>query len=141
MKKILNITLFIDFLISFGFGLVSWLSPKGTFGTLISGEEMNKSLITSLLSSLSIFYILIGLACLSGFKANQPFKNWVASIMIIRHAWIGISSILALSVANNWQIGSSSPDIIIHTLFVIFYLIGIYFYRKKKITNDSFAHD
>lgn len=130
MNKILpywlKAILFIDFLITFGFGIVSWISPQGTFGTLFSNSVMNSSFVLSLLANLSLFYILIGLVCLIGFKSKFPFNCWVATIMTLRHGWIGITAIVGLSTEKEWQIGNQYPDIIIHLIFICAYLIGIY---------------
>jgi hypothetical protein len=42
LNKLMRITLLIDFLITFGFGLAAWFSPKGTFGTIISIPQQNE---------------------------------------------------------------------------------------------------
>jgi hypothetical protein len=135
----IRITLFIDFLITFGFGVVSWISLQETFGTLFSNSSMNSSLILSLLSSLSLFYILIGLVCFIGFKSKFPFNNWVAAIMTLRHGWIGITSIAGLSIKKEWFVGNPYPDIIIHLIFVCAYFIGIYF--SIKLNNSILLNE
>ena len=114
-NNLLRTTLLIDFLITFGFGIAAWFSPKGTFGTIISIPPQSETLILSLLSSLSIFYILIGLVCLIGFKASFPINNWIGAVMILRHSWIGAIGILGLGNEKEWLIGNPVPDIVIHS--------------------------
>ncbi|MDA3907405.1 MAG: hypothetical protein PF484_15140 [Bacteroidales bacterium] len=125
-KNLMRTTFLIDFLITFGFGLAAWLSPKGTFGTIISIPPQSETLILSVLSSLSIFYILIGLVCLIGFKASFPINIWIGAVMILRHGWIGTIGILGLDNEKEWLIGNPLPDIVIHSIFVFAYIIGIY---------------
>ncbi|MEZ4852181.1 MAG: hypothetical protein R3B93_26945 [Bacteroidia bacterium] len=93
MKRIvgnlLKITLFLDFLITFGFGLASWFFPQQNFWNhqhLI--PQTNEPLFLTILSSLSIFYVLTSLVCFIGIKASFPVNIWIAGIMIIRHLWI-----------------------------------------------------
>ena len=131
-KNLMRTTLLIDFLITFGFGLAAWFSPKGTFGTIISIQPQSETLILSLLSSLSIFYILIGLVCLIGFKASFPINIWIGAVMILRHGWIGAMGILGLGNEKEWLIGNPVPDIIIHSIFVFAYIIGIYYLIRQS---------
>jgi len=134
-KNLMRITLLIDFVISFGFGLAAWFTPKGTFGTIISIPQQNGTLILSLLSSLSIFYILIGLVCLIGFKASYPINIWIGAVMILRHGWIGAIGFLGLGNEKEWLIGNPVPDIVIHSIFVLAYVIGIYFLFRQSKSN------
>lgn len=131
-KYLLRITFLIDFLITFGFGLFSWFSPKGTFGTLIAISQPNESLILSLLNGLSIFYILLGLTCLVGFITKYPTNILLSAIMILRHGWIGTQGILGLDNKKEWLIGNPNPDIIIHLAFVSLYILGILFLVQSK---------
>ncbi len=125
-------TLLIDFMITFGFGLAAWFSPKGIFGTIISIPPQSETLILSLLSSLSIFYILIGLVCLIGFKASYPINIWIGVVMILRHGWIGVIGILGLGKEKEWLIGNPMPDIVIHSIFVFAYIISIYYLIRQS---------
>ena len=114
----MRITLLTDIVITFGFGLAAWFSPKGTFGTIISIPQQSETLISSFLSSLSIFYILIGLVCLIGFKASYPINIWISTVIILRHIWIGALGFLGLGYEKEWAIGNPVPDIIIHFVFI-----------------------
>ena len=131
-KNLMRTTLLIDFLITFGFGLAAWFSPNGIFGTIISIPPQSETLILSLLSSLSIFYILIGLVCLIGLKASFPINIWIGAVMILRHGWIGAKGILGLGNEKEWLIGNPVPDIIIHSIFVFAYIIGIYYLIRQS---------
>ena len=131
-KNLMRTTLLIDFLITFGFGLAAWFSPKGTFGTIISIPPQSETLILSLLSSLSIFYILIGLVCLIGFKASFPINIWIGAVMILRHGLIGAIGILGFGNEKEWLIGNPVPDIVIHSIFVFAYIIGIYYLIRQS---------
>ncbi len=131
-KNLLRTTLFFDFLITFGFGLASWFFPKETFGTILSIPLQSEALILSLLSSLSIFYILTGLVCLIGFKASFPINSWIGATMMLRHSWIGVVGILGLGTEKEWLIGNPIPDIVIHSIFVLAYIMGIFYLIKQK---------
>lgn len=124
-KVLLSATLFIDFLITTGFGVFSWLSPESTYGTLISIGQLDKELILSLLKSLSFFYVIMGLTCFVGFKSPYPYKVWISFVMIIRHGYLGIMGVLSLDVQKDWIIGSLTPDIVVHGIFVLLYSLGI----------------
>ena len=130
-RNLLRITFLIDFLITFGFGLASWFSPEGIFGTIITIPQQSEHLILSLLSSISIFYILMGLVCLIGFKASYPINIWIGSIMILRHGWIGAIGIISLGNEKEWFIGNPVPDIVIHSIFVLTYILGMYYLLKQ----------
>lgn len=131
LKYLLPIALFADFLISLGFGLVSWFLPLETFGTIVAIPEANQDLVLAMFSSLSIFYVLIALVCLMGVKLGSPANIWIAAIMILRHGWIGIQGVLDIN--QEWLIGDPYPDIVIHTVFVMLYLLGFgIIYRKEK---------
>ncbi len=123
-RGLLKGVLFLDFLITFGFGLLSWWSPESTFGTLISIEPSSKDLVLSLLSSQSFFYVLIGLVCFVGYRSAYPHNVWIAIVMVLRHGYLGLQGFLSLDTQKDWIIGSLTPDIVVHTLFVLFYCLG-----------------
>ncbi|MCR9251817.1 MAG: hypothetical protein NXI20_15430 [bacterium] len=83
--KTLRIALLIDFLLAFGFGIISFITPQNTFGTIVEIPVNNKELFLALLSSLSIFYIIIGLVCLVGTRLTNPYISWVSAVMWVRH--------------------------------------------------------
>ncbi len=127
--KLLTIIFYIDFAITFCFGLISWLYPHSTFGTIILLEDSGPSLTLALLSTLSIFYVLIGLVCLVGARTPFPYNKWIALVMIVRHGWTGIAGIMGAN--NEWIIGNPWQDVVIHALFISFYLISIFFAMRK----------
>lgn len=130
--KTLRIALLIDFLLTFIFGIVSFFNPKNTFGTIIEIPQHNEGLFLSVLAGLSVFYIIIGLACLAGTRLNHPYLSWISGIMLIRHFWIGIVGIL--DVNQPWIIGNPYYDIVIHFIFVILYAIGISISFRPKVS-------
>ena len=134
MKRIfgnlLKITLFLDFLITFGFGLVSWFFPHETFGTILLIPQTSEPLTLAILSSLSTFYVLTSLVCFIGIKASFPVNIWIAGIMIIRHLWIGMTGIRDMN--QDWIIGNPYPDIIIHSGFVLVYIVACFYLIRLK---------
>ena len=129
-SKSLTIVLYIDFVITFGFGLASWLYPHSTFGTIVLLEETGPSLTLALLSTLSLFYVLIGIVCFAGARMRFPYNIWIALVMIVRHGWTGIAGIHGAE--SEWIIGNPWQDVVIHALFVIFYVLSIYSTIRKE---------
>lgn len=135
-KNILKITFLVDAVIAVGFGLYSWVCPHETFGTIISIPEIQSSAFLSILSSLSVCYILIGLTCLIGFKSTFPINSWIALLMLGRHFLEGVLKIR--DIGKDWLIGNPYPDIIIHSGFIIVYMLAIYFtYRWNHPKNNA----
>jgi hypothetical protein len=135
-KNFLRIAFIIDGVIAVGFGLYSWFCPLETFGTIIAIPEMGSPAFLAILSSLSLFYILIGLTCLIGFTATFPINIWIGLLMIARHLLEGIMKIF--DIGKEWLIGSPYPDIIIHSVFILVYILAIYFaYMNKQATDNS----
>ena len=128
--KVLAIVLYIDFFITFGFGLASWLYPHSTFGTIVLLEETAPSLTLALLSTLSLFYVFTGLTCLAGASMPFPYNTWIALVMIVRHGWTGIAGIYGAE--NEWIIGNPWQDVVIHALFILFYLSSLYSTIRKN---------
>ena len=116
----LAVVLYVDFFITFCFGVASWLYPQATYGTIVLLEEAGPSLVLSLLSTLSLFYVLVGLCCLAGARMPYPYNTWIALVMIVRHLWAGIAGIRGAE--NEWVIGNPWQDVVIHSLFVLFYV-------------------
>ena len=129
-KSLLKITFLIDAIIAIGFGLYSWLFPQETFGTLFSIPEAHESLFFAILSSMSILYVLLGLVCLIGYKADYPVSVWLGYLMIFRHGWMGVMKML--DIGKEWLIGDPYPDIIIHSIFVVIYVLAIYLKVKAE---------
>jgi len=130
MRNLLKIVLLLDALITIGFGVFSWLSPLDTFGTIIAIPETNNSLELAILSSMSVLYILLGLIALIGIRANYPTIIWIGLLMLLRHSWLGTMKVM--DIGEEWLIGNPYPDIIIHSFFAAFYLLGIYLMAKSR---------
>ena len=61
----LSVVLMVDALLSIVFGLVSYLSPESTYATIVDLSELSEhSLMSAVLDSLSIFYVVVGAVCL-----------------------------------------------------------------------------
>lgn len=133
LKSTLKIILFLDFLMTFGFGLVSWIFPNETFGNIVLIPE--NEVFYSLLSNHSLSYIFIGVICLIGVKSNYPTIYWIGAVMLARHLLVNILGII--NINKDWIIGNPLHDIIIHFLFITAYIIGIFFtiIRHKNISR------
>ena len=127
-EKPLNIVLYVDYFITFVFGVVSWLFPYSTYGTIVSLAETGTPLTLSAFSSLSLFYIFLGIACFIAAKTPNPQKYWFALLMLLRHGWIGIIGVS--NAHQDWIIGNPWHDIVIHSVFVLAY-IGVITWSNK----------
>lgn len=131
----LRVFLLIDALIALGFGLYSWLRPNETFGTIISIPENDPSVFISILNTLSVFYIVIGLICIVGFRTNFPTNTWIGLIMIIRHILECILKVF--DIGSEWLIGNPYTDITIHSIFIIGYITAIIMSHKKQASIEK----
>jgi hypothetical protein len=129
MSRILRITLFVDGIIAVAFGLFSWLFPLQTYGSVISIPNEQYSIFFSILSSLSLFYFVIGITCLIGFKSTYPISFWIALLMLARHLLEG--GIKIADIGKTWLIGNPYQDIVIHSIFLIAYLVGLTYTNRK----------
>jgi membrane associated rhomboid family serine protease len=124
MARLLTIVLVVDAALSLGFGLVSYLSPESTYATIVDLSGVHEhSAMSSTLGSLSIFYVVIGALCGLAAFMPSPHDLRVAAVMILQHAWIGLKGLSDMD--RPWIVGDPLPDLIIHSLFVIAYAIGI----------------
>jgi hypothetical protein len=124
MARFVSIVLAIDAVLSLGFGFVSYLSPQSTYATIVDLRAVPEhSLLMSILGGLSVFYVVIGAVCLLAAFMPSPHDLRVAAVMIVQHAWIGLRG--ADDMNREWIVGDPLPDLIIHSLFVIAYAIGI----------------
>jgi hypothetical protein len=62
-----------------------------------------------------------------------PHNLRVALVMMAQHAWIGIRGISEMD--REWIVGNPWPDIVIHSLFVTTYALGIT--RTLRRSNRS----
>lgn len=134
-KNILRVAFITDAIIAIGFGLYSWIFPLETFGTIISIPEIHSSAFLAILSSLSLFYILIGLTCLIGIKSPFPINIWIGLLMLVRHFLEGVLKIG--DIGKDWLIGNPYPDLIIHSVFIILYILAIYYAFKDNRIKDK----
>ena len=133
MRYLLKIIFLIDAILTVGFGVYSHLFPYETFGSIITIPD--EPVVLVILSSLSIFYVLTGLMCFIGSQSKRPINLWIAGLMVVRHAWLGIFKFM--DIGSSWLVGSPYPDIIIHESFVFAYALGIYFILKDKQKTTS----
>lgn len=131
MKKGLTIVFWIDAVIAFAFGLYSWLFPFETFGTLLEIPKEHAAEFLSVLSSLSLFYVLIGLICIICARSAFQIHFWIGLVMLLRHLMEGLLKLK--DIGEEWLIGNPYPDLVIHSLFVLAYLITVYFAFKNRV--------
>ena len=122
--SVLAITLAVDGLLSCVFGMVSYFSATSTYATIIDLSGMHKdSLMAAVLGSLSVFYVVIGALCLLAAFMQTPHNVRVASVMVGMHVWVGVRALH--DAGREWIVGNPWPDVIIHALFMVGYLIAI----------------
>jgi uncharacterized membrane protein HdeD (DUF308 family) len=129
-KGLLRIAFLADGIIAIGFGIYSWCFPHETFGTIIAIPAAHASEFLSILSGLSLFYLLIGLTCLIGIKAAFPVNILIALLMGTRHMLEGV--IKAGDMEQEWLTGNPYPDLAIHAAFAVVYILAIYFTRRRR---------
>jgi hypothetical protein len=124
MPSLLSAVLMVDALLSVGFGFVSYFSPQSTYATIVDLIGVSElSLMSSVLASLSVFYIVVGAFCLFAALMPPPHDVRVAAVMTAQHAWIGLKGLR--EVHREWIVGDPWLDIVIHSLFVIAYTTGV----------------
>ncbi len=134
-QKMLSAVLLIDGLIFLSFGIASWLAPHLTFGTIVDlASAGDHSLVLAILSSLSIFYAVIGLACFLSAVLAPPHRGRFAVLMAIIHICTGLKGYG--EIGREWLIGNPWPDIIIHFVFVCAYS-ALTFITWKRIHTSA----
>lgn len=114
----------VDGLLAAGFGLVSYFSATSTYATIIDLSGMQEdSLMEAVLRSLSLFYVVIGALCLLAAFMQPPHNVRVAAVMVAMHVWVGVRGFH--DAGREWIVGNPWPDLIIHSLFVVGYLIAM----------------
>jgi hypothetical protein len=131
MKKGLTLVFWIDAVIAIAFGIYSWICPLETFGTIIEIPKEQSSEFLSVLSTLSLFYVLIGLVCIICAKSNFRVHFWIGLVMLLRHLFEGLFKLK--DIGEDWLIGNPYPDLVIHLSFVLSYIITIYFAYKNRV--------
>lgn len=124
MSKWLSSLLVVDAVLALGFGLISGLWPRQTFGTIVQLQPVaaHESTVAAL-TSLSLHYFLIGLVCLTAVKTPPPYRHWLALVMLARHLVSGLKGYAEVGAA--WQIGNPWPDLVIHSTFVVLYSVFV----------------
>jgi hypothetical protein len=123
-RSVLSVVLGADALLLIGFGLASYFSQTSTYATIIDLREMREgSLMSAVLGSLSVFYVVIGVLCLLAAFMQPPHDARVAAVMIAQHVWIGVRGLR--DAGQEWIVGNPWPDLIIHSVFVVAYGIAI----------------
>jgi hypothetical protein len=128
--SVLSIVLMLDALLLVGFGLASYFSPSSTFATIIDLDGMQEhSLMSAVLGSLSVFYVVIGALCALAAFMPPPHDVRVAIILVVQHVWIGGRGFEDRE--QEWLVGNPWPDLVIHSLFVIAYGVAIAFRLRQ----------
>jgi len=136
MKYVLPTILVIDAIVTTVFGIVLRLFPVESIGTLFDMTGPEQAVKIFMTNSMATFYVLLGLVCVVGLKAERRTQILIGGIMAFRHAWIGTQGFVDRNA--EWLIGSPWPDIHIHSGFVIVYLTGIvYWGRMLRATNGG----
>ena len=116
----LSVVLAADALLFLGFGLASWFSPHATFGSIVDlGGARHDALLLAALSTLSIFYTLLGAVALIAVVTPVPSRFYFAVPMFIGHIWIGAKGVKEMG--REGLIGNPWPDTAIHGTFVVLY--------------------
>lgn len=90
-KRWLSSLLLVDALLALGFGVASWCRPLQTYGTIVQLAPIENHLGTiAALTSLSLYYALIGVTCLLATRMPAPYRQWLASVMLLRHLASGL---------------------------------------------------
>lgn len=114
--------LLIDGVVSLGFGLASWFAPHATLGTIVAikGVESD-SLIMSALGALSLMYVLLGTICLVSAALPLAHRIRFALVLALGHLATELKGLN--EIGRDWLIGNPWPDVVIHSVFVIAYLV------------------
>ena len=131
MKKGLTIVFWIDAGIAFAFGLYSWLFPFETFGTLLEIPKEHAAEFLSVLSSLSLFYVLIGLICIICARSTFQVHFWIGLVMLLRHLMEGLLKLK--DIGEEWLIGNPYPELVIHSLLIFQIVMIISIGLKERL--------
>jgi hypothetical protein len=120
----LQIVLGIDGIMMFAFGALSAHLPDATYATIVdvAGAGSGTALVMALCHSLSIFYVVLGYVALLAARMPIRMSLPLAGAMVVQHGWSGAQK--WREVGSEWLIGNPWPDIVIHLLFVLAYLLA-----------------
>jgi hypothetical protein len=120
--KLLSIVLLIDGVVSLGFGLASWFAPYATLGTIVAIQGAGSdSLIISALGALSLMYMLLGVIYL--LSAALPLAHRIRFALVLALGHLAMELKGLNEIGRDWLIGNPWPDVVIHSAFVIAYLV------------------
>src|SRR5688572_9927806 len=121
-QKVLSAVFLIDGALSVGFGLASWLAPQSTFGTNVdlAGAPQDDVLLAAL-GSISVLYFFVGITCALAAALPVVHRIRFAVMMALAHLVTGLKGLA--DIGREWLIGNPWPDIVIHSAFLIAYLI------------------
>lgn len=110
----------LDALIAISFGAASGLMPLKIYGSIVSLEH---PATLAALTSLSLFYALLGTICIVAIFSPRPQQLALAGVMLARHLLSGIKGVF--EAGASWQVGNPTPDLVIHGAFVLLYAVFI----------------
>jgi hypothetical protein len=120
--KLLSIVLLIDGVVSLGFGLASWFAPDATLGTIVAIKgAASESLIMSALGTISLMYVLLGVVCLVSAALPLAHRIRFAVVLALGHLATELKGLN--EIGRDWLIGNPWPDVVIHSVFVVAYLV------------------
>lgn len=135
--SVLAIILAVDGFLSFVFGIASYFSATSTYATIVDLSGMHEdSLMAAVLGNLSVFYVVIGALCLQAVFMRPPHDVRVAVVMLVMHLWVGARGLNDAS--REWIVGNPWYDLVIHSLFVVGYIIAIVL-RLRKVSPKEKA--
>lgn len=116
----LSVVLGLDALIAISFGLASGFWPLATFGTIVRLQPPEQHAATiAALTTVSLFYVLMGLVCLATLALPKDQQRWLVLILCLRHVLSGVKGLL--EGGADWQVGNPVPDLVIHAFFGLSY--------------------
>jgi len=120
--KLLSIVLLVDGVVSLGFGIASWFAPHATYGSIVAIKgAQDDALIFSALGALSLLYVLVGSVCLVSAALPVAYRIRFALVLALGHLVMELKGFH--EIGRDWLIGNPWPDIVIHSAFVIAYLV------------------
>ncbi|MBM4782135.1 MAG: hypothetical protein GQE15_31025 [Archangiaceae bacterium] len=118
----LSIVLGLDALIAISFGVASGFWPLATFGTIVRLQPPEQHTATiAALTTVSLFYVLMGLVSLATLLLPRAAQPWFVLILCLRHLLSFVKGLM--EAGAGWQIGSPVPDLVIHSVFGLAYLL------------------
>lgn len=125
----------VDALIAISFGAASGLMPLKIYGSIVN---VGAPATVAALTSLSLFYVLLGAVCVVAFFAPRSQQLALGGVMLARHLLSCLKGVA--EVGAPWQVGDPKPDLIIHAGFITAYLVALVLaLRHPRTTSPSVA--